>query len=293
MTFDELLSKPILADSGFDSYVKALYDEWQDSQKGGAFPTADRLSTYIKGIRRDMPPQFFTGRLDSPVVLLSLNPHADGKGSAKEVLHEPFCTTWEDYLKYWQNFAHERYADGGGVKARYGSKLPSSHFDDKLLLFFAAAAGVKADRRMLEKQHWLGLDFIPLNSPAFPPLKIDDYIRLYISRIVDVLFLHERKLVIVLNGMICKLLQKSSSADFTVSKPEKSAFKVKKTDGTDSARNCSVERFRIQRKDGKGLNIVAATSFARQDLNGVPLENYGRQGFSDSEKQIVQEMLLK
>jgi|GEM_PF-5083051 len=294
MTFDELLAKPIQTDGDFEAYVKALYDEWQGSRKGGAFPTADRLDNYIEGIRRDMPPQFFGGRLDSPVVLLALNPHADGEGGAKELLHEPFCSTWQDYWSYWQNFAHERYADDGRVKQRYaGKQMPSSAYDNKLLSFFASAAGVTKDDGMLAKQGWLGLEFIPLNSPDFAPRQIDGYLRQYVSRIVDVLFLYERKLVIILNGKLGKLLQESGTADFAVSKPEEKSFKVEKTDGTLSAGNCCVGRFELRRNDGRTLRIVAASSFAKQGLNGTPLEDYGRQAFMDEEKQILKELLSR
>ena len=56
MTFDELLAKPIQTDGDFEAYVKALYDEWQGSRKGGAFPKADRLDNYIEGLKRIYQP---------------------------------------------------------------------------------------------------------------------------------------------------------------------------------------------------------------------------------------------
>ena len=95
----------------------------------------------MKDIKPSLPPQFFAGKLDSPIVQINLNPHAGGKGNASEVPHEPYCKTWEKYWSYWQNFAHERYVEDGLVVKDYRSrneKLTPSNFDNNLLRFFAA-----------------------------------------------------------------------------------------------------------------------------------------------------------
>lgn len=296
MTFDALLKKPILTDDGYKAYVHALYDEWQGYRKTGTFPTADRLAAYMEGIAPSLPPQFFAGKLDSPVVQINLNPHAGGKGSASEVPHEPYCKTWEKYWSYWQHFAHERYAEDGLVVTDYRSrnkKLTPSGFDNKLLYFFASAAGIQPDEKMHEKLATLGLEFVPLNSAAFKLKKKDDYIRLYIKRMVDVLFLHERKLVIILNGTVCDMLCSMKDAGFTLENLEKKQFKVKKNNGEDSKQNICASRFELCRNDGKKLNIVAATSFAMQGLNSEPLACYARQLFTAEEKQTVKQMLSR
>ena len=303
MTFDALLKKPILTDDDYKAYVHALYAEWQDYRKTGTFPTADTLAAYMKGINPSLPPQFFAGKLDSPIVQINLNPHAGGKGSASEVLHEPYCKTWEKYWSYWQHFAHERYAEDGLVVTDYrnrNKKLTPSGFDNKLLHFFASAAGIQPDEKMHEKLSTLGLELIPLNSADFHLKKRDVYIKQYAERVADVLFLHERKLVIVLNGTVCPLFKLKGSSVYAIRKREEQWFE--RNDGTDAQHRsgCWIGLYELSRgtaTERKTLRIIEAPTFAERFLNGVALENYGRELskrlFTAEEKQTVKQMLSK
>lgn len=300
MTFDELLSKPIRSEENFKAYVKALYDEWQGYKERGVFPTADRLDKYMEGLERGLPPQFFSGKLDSPVVLLALNPHAGGKDSAREVPHEPFYASFREYWDYWQNFTHERYAKDGKVAAYYrgkGELPPDSKFDNKLLCFLSALAGKNEGESRLEDVGTLGLEFIPLCSRNFELSRMDGYISLYVRRVLDVLFLHRRTLVIILNGRLCGALESMEAPGGGMKMLDRQRLLRIKKDGTPAVRGSWVMRYELSREDGKELSIVAAPTFADRYLNGAALEDYAqkiaRTVLTDTEKQALRGVLAK
>jgi hypothetical protein len=212
-------------------------------------------------------PQYFTGDLDSELVLVHLNPKAPAINHA--TAHEgplPFKNL-EDYIELYSRF--------GALK--YGPLSPRtwrSPFDHKQIRFLRPFGVIdfvdertRGDRfRNLELviDRKLQLELIPYQSPTFSTRGLTPLLlRPHIERIMRVIAARPRRYVIFCGNVFAPLLRDSIICEHR--------FHLNKADGLPEK---MASRFASLSLEFEGKEIVAglAYSFARQ---GIPMREYG------------------
>lgn len=282
--FEKLLKTPIHNEDGYLQYVRALYEEWNSQNGETGYPTHRKMSNCIVGLRTDLPPQFFTGDIRSPFVIISLNPHADADGRKTEIYAAKHCQTWEDYLNFWTNFSHKRYAQDGVPRSPDGGL---SYFDCKLHRFLSGSTA-EVTSEDLSRWNMFHVELFPIASPSFDVRHIDESLFPYILRMLEVIALYPRTLVLVLNRKLERLLRKMQRAGM-----------LKLEDFSSLPITISGKKTRAYRQmytvmlNYTHVKIVAAKTFAMQGFDGEHLISYSQKCFSDEERVAISQAIGK
>ena len=281
-SFSELLRKPITEVHGYFEYVKALYEEWHACD-GKGYPTFETLHNCFPNLNSKLPPQFFTGDINSKVVMISLNSHAGDDKPGTEIDATPFCRTWENYLHFWTNFAYERYAPKGCAAHLIEGV---SNFDRKLHRFLNGNAGDVAHSD-LARWDIFHVELCPIPSTQFTINAAGmDCLENYLLRSLEAVAATSRLLVLVLNNPVCRMLKRLAKKKvISIDQQEKPLGKVStRLDGR------RID-YKVSLDEKRSVNIVAIPTFANQALNGVLLETYNHLAFTDKERTIIRKAI--
>jgi hypothetical protein len=297
-SFEELLKKSIHCEKEYFEYVKALYDEWNMWIKTKEnYPSFEELKKFMPELNPDLPPQFFTGDIQSNVVMISLNGHAGDKKKDSEVDATGYCKTWDDYLKFWINFVNNRYALNGS--ANVIQKL--SNFDEDLH-HFLSGNNSKITSNDLLKWNFFHMELCPFLSNKYSVVKASARQKMmnYLLRVLEAIALHKRDLILVLNGQVCAILDqfiikkhKKKNKNFeedlqVIEKNERSDNLIKKNKEKTSSKVKRIDyTVKLMNLGEKTLKIIAVPTFAGQSLAGDLLVEYNKFAFTDEEREII------
>ena len=253
-----------------DYYLKFIENTFSDWEKLGYCPDAKKINENIGyeyfGITN---PHFFTGDLDSDLVLIHLNPKRDldpknnvyPKFSAKESGFSKF----EEYINYYSNFGKINY----GLKSNRKHKSPFDHKQIRFLKPFKLIPLENSDRFLnLENviDRKLQLELIPFGSNDFNFRKVGlSNLKSYIELILMLILCHNRKYVI-----FCGTVFRDIFKDYIIEQ-NRITFKLKKKDGQETKNEFEIVNIIIS-VNGQNLNCAIAPQFAKQ---GYPVEEYG------------------
>lgn len=276
MSFKELLEKTITSEDDYLSYVKAAFDDWKNKN----YSSAEELAKYIENLNTKSEPHFFYGRLDSDFVILALNPHSDEKKPGSEVKGE--AGNWDEYLKLATDFNKERYLSSGSLY----KKVPS-HFDKKCLSFLNKQSYSNDDEvnAKLAESHNLQIELCPFSSPSFSVKKdankkeLDAILEKYLLRTLEVINIHKRKWVLVLNSQTCNILDKLSKHNkegFSIQKESSEQFFLTKKDGKETKKKAKKIVYKVSVNGSEAFKIIAAPTFANQSIGNALAADYGK-----------------
>lgn len=215
-------------------------------------------------------PHFFTGKFDSELVLVHLNPKRNkDKFTNSFKLSKPSeCgfNSLEDYLNYYQNFG----------KINYGSNSSRKHkspFDHKQIRFlnplkilpFSTTDIYYNLETVIDAK--LQIELIPYGSEDFDYNKVGiDNIKPFIDRVLDLISSSSRMYVIFCGAVFDKVLKQ-----YVIEK-KSHLFKLIKKDGTLTLNYFELINIKLQ-YNNKIISCAVAPQFAKQ---GYPVEEYGK-----------------
>ena len=282
-SFEELLNIPIRDEKGYFQYVKALYEEWRDRRNSG-YPTLKRLNRRMDKLSAEIPPQFFTGNIHSPVVIISLNPHADRNGGNTEITAADYCQSWEDYRDFWTRFPEHRYAENGMARREDGRL---SNFDRKLHRFLSRNAA-EVTSNELARWNLFHLELFPIASPGFNNTRnMDDILFPFVLRSLEAVSLYERDLILFLNRQLGDIIRRMARNDCLEIKGEK----VSKIEVKNRKSRCFRREFHVKLSNGACMKIIGAPTFAAQGFDGSSLAEYGMKFFAENERKAIRKSL--
>lgn len=214
-------------------------------------------------------PHFFTGDLDSDLVLIHLNPKRklDSKTNKypKFSAKDSGFNNFEDYINYYSNFGKINY----GFKSKRKHKSPFDHKQIRFLKPFNLLPLDNSDRflnleNVIDKK--LQLELIPFGSSDFNFRKVGlSNLKSYIDLILMLIDGQKRKYVIFCGAVFRDLLK-----DYIVEQ-NRIAFKLKKKDGQETIDEFEIINIKIS-INGQNLICAIAPQFAKQ---GYPVGEYG------------------
>ena len=282
-SFEKLLDTPIRDEKGYFQYVKALYEEWRDRRNSG-YPTLKRLNRRMDELSAEIPPQFFTGNIHSPVVIISLNPHADRNGGNTEITAADYCQSWEDYRDFWTRFPEHRYAENGMARREDGRL---SNFDRKLHRFLSRNAA-EVTSNELARWNLFHLELFPIASPGFNNTRnMDDILFPFVLRSLEAVSLYERDLILFLNRQLGDIIRRMARENVLVL--EKENIPEIKVEGRRT--RCFRLDLHVKLPNGARMKIIGAPTFATQGFDGAPLANYGMNFFAKNEWNAIEKAL--
>lgn len=244
----------------FIEIVKENYYQWAEK---GCCEEAVQLNQKIgKPYFDTARPQFFTGNLNSQIVLVHLNPKRDEECFGQKNKHITFEDYWDFITKYG--------------KITYGTisedKKKLSVFDQKQVRFlkpFKILPFKENDKLYnleIVSDNKLQIELVPFGSPNFNYAVIGmNNIKPFVERILNLLLLCERKYIIFCGKVFIELLQ-----PFIVEQ-KNHTFKLNKNDGSKTRDDFNVICIKLD-CNGKTINAVITPQYAKQ---GYPISHYG------------------
>lgn len=256
----------------FDRLKSDIGHDLQELSAIGRLSRAAALSTATgQRFQTDTMPQYFTGRLDAPIVLVHLNPKQDDD-FPKEINGSTKFNDVESYIDYFQHFG--RHA--------YGPDSPRTHkspFDKKQIRFLDAFGAMEFEsgdsdavrftnlERVVDDK--LQLEIVPYGSSSFRTTGFSkEVLSPYWDLALDVIFEADcpRKCVIFCGAVFRPLVQ-----DFIVGPMHE--FHLKTAAGhLERNRSRFANLDIIRERDGRRISAGWAPSFSRQ---GIPMREYG------------------
>lgn len=294
LTFDNLLNKQIDDEKTYFKFVKACYEEWKKRQFNNSYHNRiTRYNMVLGNLYEDTCPQFFTGKINSQVVVVSLNPKHDPKNT-REFNVNPLVASWEEYLNFWTNFPRERYSDNGVIRTKkLFSENRLSHFDVKLDMFLRGekTSDKRKLRNRLSQWNFFHIELCPFPSQYFQLLNLTNELALYLLRSLEAISLFDRKLIIIPNKPTINVLRYLVSNKQIVLKEDKSIRSIhcdwynqkKEHKEFDTDRR----KLTVELKNKKQISLDLAPSFNINWMNGQPMLQYSNQFFSLDEKKIL------
>lgn len=240
--------------------IKLEYEDYL--QKGFCQKARDLNKIVGSGFFDDKNPHYFTGKLDSKVVTINLNPKSNKKRETKN-LFENFSSFWDNY----ENFGVRNYAS---------RKWPPQKFDIKQVMFFKETGllNLIEEKNIIDKyinlerviDNKLQWELIPYGSDEFSFSKIGkENIKSYLEEAIKVVTLFPRDYIIFKGAVFRDLLHFDN-----IKKTLDSTFKLKKKDGTFAKK----ENYQL-------INIIIdnelpATILPHYAYHITPLINYGK-----------------
>ncbi|HPQ35717.1 MAG TPA: hypothetical protein PK563_14585 [Tenuifilaceae bacterium] len=210
-------------------------------------------------------PHYFTGKLDSKVVAVNLNPKRDKKHRSEKILKNTFDEFWD----FYENFGKLKYETPKDKKA-------DSRFDNKQVKFYKGAGLLDlieekghADKFINLKKvidNKLQWELVPFGSPDFTFSKIGyKNLNPFLSAAIEAVILFPRD-YIFFNGAVFRDLLNFENIELV----SKHHFKLMKKDGTYTGKD-----------DYEIINIIIngkikAAILSHYAYFNTPLPDYGR-----------------
>jgi hypothetical protein len=215
------------------------------------------------------PPQFFTGDLDAPLVLVHLNPKAASNNFAPRFEGTLPFRTFEEYFDLYRHFGARKYGPGSPRTHR-------SPFDYKQIRFLRPFGVIDfVDERSRDDRFTnlelaidrkLQLELIPYASAAFSTRGFTKQIlEPHYERIVRVITARPRRYVIFCGAVFATLL-----SDYVT---REHGFRLKKRDGSLERQTSRFANLRLPYGD-ETISAGLAHSWARQ---GIPMPSYAEE----------------
>lgn len=250
----------------YEKWIQTNYEEWNKNGKCSdavALNEAVRKNSDIKEDYFDTAnPQFFTGDLDSKLVLVHLNPKRDNNWGCKNSFSD-----FEAYMQHHKKFGYEHY----GEKSE---RIHKSPFDMKQIRFLSPFEvlpfnGEKYHDLEIVLDNKLQLELIPFGSPNFEYKKVGiNNIKTYMEILLDVISSKERKYIIFCGKVFSELLDKGL---FQEKRKQGFSEQLVKKDETFTKINYQVINIKIK-YNNKTICAAIAPQFAMQ---GCPIDKYG------------------
>ena len=322
--FEELLGKPIQINKdrndkykNYYDYVKSLYYEWMlwrylyEKLIKKWYSSFLTLKKNMPELNPLLPPQFFTGNIESSVVVISLNGHAGDQSS--EIDATQYCKTWAEYKDFWTNFVTKRYKDYK-IDPNTEKERSVSRFDEKLHHFIIGKK-VEVNSEVLAKWKLFHIELCPFLSSSYSSSCKLDELKPYLLRALDAIALKKRKLILVLNREVCKILdslpciddyqknviQESDEIWVRVRPKKRSKNQYPKENMCNWRKNMTPMKinYKIQRMIRKGKSFKASTkkldtftitalpTFAHHYMDNDYLEKYNHFALTGKERFIL------
>lgn len=257
---DRRNSKYLMKMIPFKTRVRIAYEEWKET---GSCKEAKLLNQAIGSDYFDTSsPHFFTGDINSDLVLIHLNP----KRNINNWYQKCHFPSFESYWDWHENFGRNHY----GKASSRTHKSPFDHKQIRFLRPFGLLSLENSDKfQNLENviDAKLQLELIPFGSPSFSYHKLGlKHLTPFIDSLLSVIMYKERKYTIFCGRVFEHILN-----DKIIDKKIHN-FKLKKADDTLTKSDFQV--INILLKDGtKSINACIAPQFAKQ---GYPVMEYGK-----------------
>src|SRR5512145_349711 len=248
-----------------DTFKAAICTDIEALRDQGTMPQAEELSRLTgQHFYANHEPLFFNGDLESPIVLVHLNPKqqdaSSGNGAARTV---------EAYFAHYHHLGQILY----GLAASRRHKSPFDHKQVRFLKPFGVIDFVAEHTeediytnlvRVLD--HKLQLELIPYQSHAFSAKGLTDAIlRPHLERVLDVISACPRRYVLFCGAVFERCLRDHIT--------ETHHFKLRKRDGQ-LTRNAARFSTLCFMHHGQRIHAGLAHSFAQ---HGIPMTAYGQQ----------------
>jgi len=241
------------------SFVESVFNEWKIN---GICKDAIAINEYINNTTFDTGnPHFFTGDLQSKIVMVQLNP----KREIKEFKQET-NKTFDEYLNYYTNY-------GKLVYGKTSSRKFKSRFDQKLIRFLKPLEIIDLNSNDIFKNlenvvdQKLQLELIPFGSPNFDYTKLPkNIIDIYTRQLLNAIFSEQRTCVIFGGRVFSHILK-----PFIITE-KKYIFKLQKKNGEWTKNEYEIILTELA-FNGKTLKAHIAPQFAQQ---GMPIDAYGK-----------------
>ena len=207
-------------------------------------------------------PLYFTGTLDSEIVLIHLNPQENQM--AKFTFN-----SFEQYISYCSNFGELTY----GKAKETGYRSP---FDENQIYFLRPFGVIKFVEEKTERDKYINLEkvcseklqleLIPYASREFKSnVLTSEAIRPHVDRLISVISAFPRKYVLFCGQVFSQIFRQ-----YLVKKPD--AFYLIKGDGT-----LTKSKYKFCFINISGVKAGIAQSYAMQSLKGHLMAQYGQQ----------------
>ena len=266
-TYQELLCKSIACKQDYLDYVRSGFEEW------------------ARGSRKNNPPQFFTGDINSKLAVISLNPHSGEASPNSEIDYRSYCVSWEKYLSFFSNFCFERYAPCG-CAANVINRL--SNFDKELHCFFGGKRVPRQEDLAKWKIFHVEIFHIETTKYTCPPNERSQRC-LSLLRALEAISLFERSMVVLLNRDGCNLIETMNRNGIIRATLEKdSKYPIIPNKGKPE-RNARRIDYGITLPNRRFIKLVATPSFPLKQVGNRFdfMERYYQNAFSDEEKKLL------
>ena len=243
---------------GFLQIVQKNFDEWKNQ---GYCNDAIMLNKKIGINYFDVcEPHFFTGDLNSEIVLVMLNPKRN------KVLWNKPCDffDWKSYLDSFTHFGLNQYGNNS-------KRIHKSPFDHKQVRFMKPFNilpfnGEKYHDLEIALDNKLQLELVPFGSPDFDYHVIGiNNLEYFINRLLNVLQEYPKKYIIFCGRVFLEVFNNYTN------KKIHHKFKLMKTDGNFTKSQFEVINIELFHNN-QIINACIAPQFA---LQGAPIEAYG------------------
>jgi len=244
----------------FKQLVEQAFNQWKNND---AVDEAIQLNKEIGLEYFDTAnPHFFTGKTDSELVLVHLNPKRNKEHWNKKCDFADFQSYWKSYEK----FGNRNYGEDS-------KRTHKSPFDHKQIRFLKPFDILSLDNQDINQNleavidGKLQLELIPFGSPDFLYRKIGvNSIKPYVSRLLSIIGENQRKYVVFCGRVFEHIL-----SDYIIDKTTHS-FKLTKNEGNPTKSDFQVINITLQ-SEVKKINACIAPQFAKQ---GYPVTEYGK-----------------
>jgi hypothetical protein len=254
----------------FIAYMKQHFTDW--TQNGFCSAALELNKKIGEDYFSVANPHFFTGNLDSDLVLVHLNPKISDQQKVilsedQQVKKPSQFNSFDDYLNYYSIFGKIKY----GIEGQRVHKSPFDHKQVRFLKPFELIPLNSSDKylnleNVIDKK--LQLELIPFGSKDFNFRKVGaDNLEPFIIPLLKLIGSKDRKYIIFCGRVFERLLDK-----YIVQK-NRIKFKLKKKDG--SLTNSDFEVINLKLSiDNQSFVCAIAPQFAKQ---GYPVEEYGHE----------------
>jgi hypothetical protein len=246
----------------FKDFAQQQFNEWKISGKcSEAVKLNDKISSSISYFDVTNP-AFFYGDMNSPLVLVHLNPKRDKE--YKPTLHCNF-NSFEDFWNDYSFFGKRKYSNIDSKKPPY------KKFDLKQVRFlrpfnilpFNNDDTNKNLEIVIDKK--LQIDLIPFGSSSFDYTLMIDHLQPYFDRLFELILSTERKYII-----FCGTAFKNIKIPGLIKK-KSHCFKLAKKDGNMTKNEFELINMEVEYKQ-KNIQFCIASHFA---IQGIPMDKYG------------------
>lgn len=250
-----------------ENFKKQILFDFYEWKKQGRCTRARNLNKVIgEEYFCESNPHFFTGDLNSDLVLVHLNPKRNKNKSTKIFdVEKPKFETFEEYFDYFTYFGRNNYGKNSG-------RTHKSPFDKKQIRFIKPLNILPLNGKDIFKDleividNKLQIELIPFGSEKFNYNKVGiNNIEPFIQNILSLIIAKDRKLIIFCGRVFDKILN-----TYVIDK-KIHEFKLQKKDGTLTDDNYHFIEIQMQHNN-KNISAIIAPQYA---MHGMPIDKYG------------------